>query len=61
MNNKLYLVLYYISFLVTTIFLGFSLYKSIGLLEYFDGSFSDVLSRILSNVFSIINVFNTIA
>ena len=56
MKNKMYLVLYYVSFLVTTLFLGFSIYKSTGLLEYYDGSFSDVLSKILSNVFGVINL-----
>ena len=56
MKNKIYLVLYYVSFLVTTLFLGFSIYKSTGLLEYFEGSFSDIMSRIISNVFSVINL-----
>ena len=56
MKNKMYLILYYVSFLIMILFLGFSIYKSNGLLTYFESNFSNILSSILSNVLGVINV-----
>ena len=56
MKNKMYLILYYISFIVTVLFLGFAIYKSNGLLSYSDGSLSDLLSISLLSVLGIINI-----
>ena len=50
----MYLILYYVSFLVTIVFVGFTIYKSTGLLSYFDGSFSETISRDFSNIFYVI-------
>ena len=56
MKNKKYLVLYYFSFIVTILFTGFSIYKSMELLEIGDINFTSLLSNMTGNILLFVNI-----
>ena len=55
-DNEKYLVLYYFSFIVTILFIGFSTYKSMELLEIGDINFTSLLSNMTGNILLFINI-----
>ena len=61
MKNKKYLVLYYFSFIITVLFIGFSTYKAMKLLEIGDISFTSLLSNMAGNILLFINTVLVIA
>ena len=56
MKSKKYVLLYYFSFVVTYIFMGFACYKYMAQISIGDNNFTMILSDMLENIFSIINL-----
>ena len=56
MMTKKYLILYYLAFIVTVLFFGYSLSKSLYLFSYYDGGFSGFISNAYLNTLGIINL-----
>ena len=54
--KKKYLLLYYLSFIITLLFIGFATYKNLGLFAMNDISFSSVLSEMIQIIILLINI-----
>lgn len=54
--KKKYLLLYYLSFVITLLFIVFATYKNIGLFEISDTNFSSVLSEMRQNIVLLVNM-----
>ena len=56
MKNKKFLLLYYLSFVITILFTGFATYKNLELLEIGDIGFVSILSDMMQNIIFLINM-----
>ena len=56
MRNKKYLLLYYLSFVITIIFTGLATYKKLGFLEIDNPSFTSLLSEMINNIVFLVNL-----
>lgn len=56
MKNKKYLVLYYFSFVITILFMGYASYKYLKIISIGDIGFSEIISHIFDGVIGIINI-----